>query len=145
VKPHLHPIILVVVLAVSGLPVHDASAGADTAREDFMILCADCHNSNAKGKGPLSKNLTNAPPDLTRIRQRSQGKFDREAVYDWIIGLKMSDSHGSREMPIWGDWLMDEAVEDETSLDGAKDAEREVRRRVMDMVKYLETLQVDDP
>ncbi len=109
-----------------------------------MALCADCHNADARGNGPLTKNLTKIPPDLTRIAQRAHGQFDEKAVYDWILGLKMSEPHGTREMPIWGDWLMDEAIEGDTSLDAAKAAEKEIETRVMGIVKYLESLQVED-
>lgn len=118
-----------------------AHADSSSARQDFLQLCADCHNRDARGNGPLAKNLTKQPPDLTRIRERAQGVFDEKAVYDWILGLKMTESHGSREMPIWGDWLMDEAVEGETSLDAAKAAEKEIEQRIMAIVKYLEMLQ----
>jgi hypothetical protein len=123
-----------------------ASAGSETddARRDFMDLCADCHNADARGNGPLAKNLAKVPPDLTRIKQRAHGTFDDKAVYDWIIGLKMTNSHGSREMPIWGDWLMEETLEDGTSLEAAKAAEREIERRVMGIVKYLRSLQTEN-
>ena len=97
-----------------------ADAEPLTPRQDFMTLCADCHNADARGNGPLTKHLTKVPPDLTRIKQRSHGRFDETAVYDWILGLKMTESHGTREMPIWGDWLMDETMEDDTSLDAAR-------------------------
>lgn len=117
-------------------------AGSDNGQRDFQELCADCHNADATGNGPLAKNLTKVPPDLTRIRARAHGVFDETAVYDWILGLKMTESHGSREMPIWGDWLMDEAVEDSTSFDVAKTAEKEVESRIRAIVRYLETLQV---
>jgi mono/diheme cytochrome c family protein len=120
-----------------------ANAGSGGARQDFLDLCAECHNADAKGNGPLTKNLTKVPPDLTRIKQRAHGVFDEKAVYDWIIGLKMTNAHGSREMPIWGDWLMDEAIEGGTSLEEAKAAEQEIEQRIMAIVRYLETLQSD--
>ena len=44
-------------------------------------------------------------------------------------------------MPIWGDWLMDEAVEDSTSLEAADTAAREVEQRVMALVHYLKSMQ----
>jgi hypothetical protein len=119
-----------------------ANAESGEAHRDFLDLCADCHNADAKGNGPLSKNLARVPPDLTRIRERAHGVFDEKAVYDWILGLEMTDAHGSREMPIWGDWLMDEAVEDSTSLDAARAAEQEIERRILAIVKYLKALQI---
>jgi mono/diheme cytochrome c family protein len=136
--------ILAIAVGVAVGLANPANAASGTARQDFMDLCSDCHNADAKGNGPLTKNLTKIPPDLTRIKLRAHGTFDEKAVYDWILGLKMTGSHGSREMPIWGDWLMDEAIEDGTSLDAAKAAEREIEQRVMGIVKYLESLQTDD-
>jgi mono/diheme cytochrome c family protein len=140
---HFRPLPFAAALIALICQADAANAGSDAARRDFLELCADCHNADAKGNGPMAKNLTKVPPDLTRIRERAHGVFDGKAVYDWILGLKMTQSHGSREMPIWGDWLMDEAVEDNTSLDAARVAEREVEQRVMAIVKYLETIQVE--
>jgi mono/diheme cytochrome c family protein len=130
-------------IAIAALMGFPGPVGAETAagRRDYMTLCADCHGADAKGNGPLAKNLTKIPPDLTRIRERAHGVFDEKAVYDWILGLKMTESHGSREMPIWGDWLMDEAVEDSTSLEAARAAEREIEQRIMGIVEYLKARQ----
>jgi hypothetical protein len=135
---------IVVTVLVGHAELARAGSEADEARRDFTDLCADCHNANARGNGPLAINLAKVPPDLTRIKQRANGKFDQEAVYHWIIGLKMTDSHGAREMPIWGDWLMDDSLEDGTSLEAAKIAEREIERRVLGIVKYLESLQIEN-
>ncbi len=129
------------VLLLSG--VLATKAGEPSVRDDFLQLCADCHGADAKGGGPLAKNLTKIPPDLTRITQRAKREFDEKAVFDWIVGLNTPNFHGNREMPIWGDWLMDETLEDSTSLEAAPFAEREVHRRVMAIVKYLEGLQVN--
>jgi mono/diheme cytochrome c family protein len=122
---------------------HACQASSDTAtREDFLGLCADCHGADAKGGGPLAKNLSKVPPDLTRIKERGNGKFNEKAVFDWIIGLDTPNFHGTREMPIWGDWLMDETLKGGTSLEAAHAAEKEIERRVMALVKYLEAMQV---
>ncbi|MGE3874513.1 MAG: cytochrome c [Parvibaculaceae bacterium] len=142
--PMLTPYIPALAAILIVISADGASAASDTARQDFITLCADCHNADARGNGPLAKNLTKIPPDLTRIKERAHGKFDEKAVYDWILGLKMTQSHGTREMPVWGDWLMDEAIEDNTSLDAAEAAEKEIARRVMGIVKYIESLQVQN-
>src|SRR5262245_38300186 len=128
------PLFVASVVAVLISPAAPVCAASDGARLDFLALCADCHNADATGNGPLTKNLTKVPPDLTRIRERAHGVFDEKAVYDWILGLKITSTHGSREMPIWGDWLMDEAIEDGTSLEEAKAAEHEIEQRVMAIV-----------
>jgi hypothetical protein len=141
---NVRPYILATAIAVVMNQAALAKTETPTAHQDFINLCADCHNADARGNGPLTKNLTKTPPDLTRIKQRAHGIFDERAVYDWILGLKMSGSHGSREMPIWGDWLMDEALEDSTSLDAARAADKEIQRRVMGIVEYLKSLQVEE-
>ncbi|HEY7748466.1 MAG TPA: hypothetical protein VH933_07300 [Aestuariivirgaceae bacterium] len=92
----------------------------------------------------MAKNLTKTPPDLTQISKRAGGTFDEQAVFDWIIGLNMPASHGSREMPIWGDWLMDETLEDSTTLETANAAAKEVEARVMALVKFLKSVQNKD-
>jgi mono/diheme cytochrome c family protein len=140
----LHFLVFVAAVVVLFGQAKQVNAQQNSARQDFLTLCADCHNADAKGNGPLAKNLTKIPPDLTRIRERAGGVFDEKAVYDWILGLKMSDAHGSREMPIWGDWLMDEAVEDSTSLDAARAAEKEIEQRIMAIVEYLKSLQMKE-
>ena len=127
------------------LVISTAQAGAksnlDAGNADYLLLCADCHGRDAKGNGPASKNLSKIPPDLTKIRERAGGIFDEKKVFDWILGLNMPDAHGSREMPIWGDWLMDEAVEDSTSLEAADAGARQVEQRVMALVHYLKSVQ----
>lgn len=114
------------------------------AHQDFLVLCAECHGEDARGNGPMAKNLTKTPPDLTQISKRAGGTFDEQAVFDWIIGLNMPASHGSREMPIWGDWLMDETLEDSTTLETANAAAKEVEARVMALVKFLKSVQNKD-
>lgn len=129
-------------LLLLGQAVRAGTSGDAAVHNDFLVLCADCHGADAKGSGPLAKNLTKVPPDLTRIKQRGNGEFNEKAVFDWILGLSTPNFHGTREMPIWGDWLMDETLEDSTSLEAAPLAEKEVERRVMALVKYLEGLQI---
>jgi len=142
-RPVLTIMISVVLAALGGAAL--AAAGERvSANEDFLALCADCHGPDARGNGPLTKNLTKIPPDLTRIEQRAHGKFDEKAVFDWILGINTPNFHGTREMPIWGDWLMDETLEDGTSLEAAHAAEKEINRRVQALVKYLKALQVED-
>jgi mono/diheme cytochrome c family protein len=131
------PAVLIVALAAEAEAGGPEVGGSADAGDEFLELCADCHGEDARGNGPLAKNLTKAPPDLTQISRRAGGKFDEKAVFDWILGLNMPAHHGTREMPIWGDWLMD----DETSPGTAESAEKEVEQRVMALVKFLKKLQ----
>jgi len=132
---------VVIGLAAATSAVWAAKNDHSAAHQDFVVLCADCHGKDARGNGPLAKNLTKSPPDLTQISRRAGGTFDEKAVFDWILGINMPTSHGTREMPIWGDWLMDETLEDSTSLEAADAATKEVEGRVMALVKFLESIQ----
>lgn len=67
----------------------------------FMQYCATCHGADAKGNGPTAKVLKKAPADLTNI-EKVDGKFPRLKVQRIISGDDMLDSHGSRDMPVWG-------------------------------------------
>ncbi len=60
------------------------------------------------------------------------------------MGLDMPDSHGSRDMPIWGDRLISEAVGEETSVSAARNAAHQVEDRIAALVRYLEAIQVKD-
>ncbi len=62
---------------------HSASATTDVtvpvltttqfaeAAEDFNTYCSVCHGRNAKGGGPVARELKTPPADLTRISARS--------------------------------------------------------------------------
>ena len=66
------------------------------------------------------------------------------AVAAAILGLDMPDSHGSREMPIWGNRLVDEALKDDTSVTAAKGAAADVEARIEGLVAYLNSIQSGD-
>lgn len=67
----------------------------------FMQYCATCHGPDAKGNGPSARALKKAPADLTKI-PKVDGKFPSAKVERIITGSDMLESHGSRDMPIWG-------------------------------------------
>lgn len=70
----------------------------------FMQHCATCHGADAKGNGPTAKVLKKAPADLTKI-EKVDGKFPKIKVQRIISGDDQLDSHGSRDMPVWGSVL----------------------------------------
>lgn len=69
----------------------------------FHAHCAACHGADGKGNGPVAPVLKNALPDLTTIAKRNGGIFPAERVRSIISGEAVLISHGSREMPIWGE------------------------------------------
>jgi mono/diheme cytochrome c family protein len=84
-----------------------ASAAPMSGREMFQIYCAVCHGTDAKGKGPAAPALKDALPDLTLLTRNSGGKFPLMKVSQVIQGDVVVISHGTREMPIYGDMFRD--------------------------------------
>ena len=73
--------------------------------ELYKIHCAACHGPDGKGGGPAAGALKRIPPDLTTISRRSGGQFPTMRVTHIIDGQELTEAHGTREMPIWGDLL----------------------------------------
>jgi mono/diheme cytochrome c family protein len=80
-----------------------ASAQDDVGKIQYQESCAACHGANAKGDGPVSKELKTRPADLTVLAKNNNGVFPYDRVYQMIDGRNSTvASHGTREMPIWG-------------------------------------------
>ena len=98
----------------------------------FQSYCADCHGRDAKGDGPLVAVLKVAPPDLTILAKRNQGKFPVEQVSRIIRGPSGNAAHGSREMPVWGPVFR--------NMDKGHKGRAEVR--IKTLTSYIASLQV---
>ncbi|MBS1812615.1 MAG: cytochrome c [Acidobacteria bacterium] len=70
-------------------------------RKLFLQNCVTCHGADAKGTGPMAKLLKKAPADLTKV-EKENGKFPFARVERTISGADMLESHGTRDMPVWG-------------------------------------------
>jgi mono/diheme cytochrome c family protein len=97
----------------------------------FLEYCAVCHGKDGKGGGPAAEALKAQPANLTTLTQRNNGKFPGNKVYDTIKGDSATPSHGSREMPIWGDLFQ--------SMNQGNRAI--VQQRISNLTGYLESLQ----
>jgi hypothetical protein len=78
--------------------------------------------------------LAPPPPDLRRIAAEHGGVFPHAQVEAWIDGRDPIASHGTREMPVWGD-----SFREETELDQL--TETRVRGRIVLLVDYLASIQ----
>ena len=94
-------------LMIAGLTAGFAAAvqaeDLDIGKSEFQSSCASCHGADARGKGPVSAQLKVPPPDLTMLAKNNNGVFPTNAVYETIDGSRSIPTHGTREMPIWGD------------------------------------------
>lgn len=126
---------LVLTLAVLLLPYTFLAAQAEQSpkkyadgRKLFMQYCATCHGADAKGNGPTAKTLKKAPADLTRI-EKQDGKFPAARIQRVISGDDMLESHGSRDMPVWGAVLRHKSGPGFAALE------------IYNLTKYLESIQ----
>lgn len=96
----------------------------------FRSYCASCHGVTAKGDGPAAPALRAKLPDLTLLAAKNQGQFPAAHVREVIMGDKVIEAHGSREMPIWGPIFHQiEADVDRGNV------------RLENLVKYLQSIQ----
>ncbi|MQA30777.1 MAG: c-type cytochrome [Luteitalea sp.] len=136
------PWLVLLVLAFGVVPSVIAAgrqqqAGAVNARpgpELFKTYCASCHGNEGTGNGPLARALRHAPSDLTQLSKRNGGMFPGARVRRIIDGRDV-ESHGDREMPVWGDAF--KSTRDGSPLETA-DA------RIATLVSYLESIQQRD-
>ena len=99
--------------------------------EMYMAFCANCHGVDAMGEGPVAESLVVAPPDLTRLTANNDGKFPRVKTLNVILGDRDVKTHGTREMPLWGEIF--------TVTTGSPAM---ARFRAYALVKYLESVQL---
>jgi hypothetical protein len=76
---------------------------ADIGGLEFEVHCAIWPGMYAKGNGPYVSSLKFAPPNLTLIARNNASAFPADNIIGVIDGRAQVKSHGSRDMPIWGD------------------------------------------
>jgi len=107
---------------------------AKVGSEKFQQYCTSCHGPTGVGDGPAASALRTQPADLTHIAARRGGTFPDAEIARFIDGRFDMPSHGSREMPIWGEKLGEPVVE------GASHDEI-VRGKLLALIEYLKTIQ----
>jgi mono/diheme cytochrome c family protein len=100
--------------------------------ELYGEYCAVCHGKDARGNGPMAKELKTKVPDLTKIAKQNGGKFPFDKVEGIIGGTTLENTaHGNREMPIWGPVF--------SQIEWEKDLGKV---RINNLTRYLQSLQV---
>jgi mono/diheme cytochrome c family protein len=99
--------------------------------EMYGVYCASCHGIDGKGSGPAAPALRKAPPDLTRIAKRNNGQFPTFRITHIIDGYDTQAAHGSRDMPIWGDYFRETKERDEAIL----------KLREHNLTEYIQSIQ----
>jgi mono/diheme cytochrome c family protein len=96
----------------------------------FKEYCAVCHGSDGKGAGPAADALKKHPADLTQLSRKNGGAFPELHVMNYIKGADTVASHGSRDMPIWGNIFSQMSQNPDL-----------VQVRVYALLKYIEQFQ----
>ena len=124
----------IVLGAVLPLALFAEDGGQPLGRADYLDHCAACHGEQGRGDGPLAGELESVPLDLTRLSADNGGSFPETLVFQVIDGRRITRSHGTREMPVWGNRF---------ALDGG--SEMEIELRITALIDYLESLQESLP
>jgi mono/diheme cytochrome c family protein len=119
------------------LSFHSVGGSAQTPFRDtgsalFGAYCASCHGRDAHGDGPVAESLKTRPPNLTQLAKLNGGMFPAARTRRVIDGREAHvRSHGTPEMPVWGDaFIRREGLTDAAS-----------RARIDAIVRYLEAIQ----
>jgi len=97
----------------------------------YRSYCASCHGKEGKGDGPIAEYLVVAPSDLTRLTG-DDGRFPFDEVTKKIDGREQVATHGSPDMPIWGE------VFQEAESGGG---EEKVHGKIQALAHYLWSIQ----
>jgi len=123
---------------VKEAPLTWQQAALTDGEDLYLELCAVCHGSGGKGDGPAAAAMTKPMPDLTVLAAKNEGKFPRDAVEDSITGESRVVSHGTIDMPIWGQIFEDAARSDWKAFR----REGQAKQRIFNLTEYLATLQI---
>jgi mono/diheme cytochrome c family protein len=134
-------VVLACFMAAASVSAAD-KAKDDPGKREYVSKCAACHGLGAKGDGPARAVLKAAPTDLTVLAKKNGGVFPVDRIYAVIDGREAVASHGTREMPIWGQELSDAMAEFSQYYSGGRE-EREgyIRARILALIDYLNRLQ----
>ena len=110
-------------------PVPIQSSTPTSGKVMYAEYFAVFHGPSGKGDGPAAAALKKHPSDLTAIKQANHGTFPEKKVANIIRGDMNLPSHGSKEMPMWGD-LFKSIGNDST-----------VQLRIANLTDYLKSLQ----
>ena len=110
---------------------------------EYRNSCAVCHGENGDGNGPFAGMMEIGPTDLTSIQKNNSGVFPVERLYNMIDGSLDVQAHGMRDMPVWGARYLARIDNDPATVFSAEERERYARNRILALVEYLSTIQVE--
>jgi mono/diheme cytochrome c family protein len=133
-----HTIAISLLLLAPSLALADDAADpmlAEMGRPVYVRYCGACHGPDGQGGGPSAAALRTPPADLTRIAARRNGTFPDGEIARFIDGRFDVASHGSREMPVWGERFSSDVPDSGVG-------ESVARGRISTLIEYLKSIQV---
>jgi mono/diheme cytochrome c family protein len=133
-----------VILGLGSFGQTSANAGPKgniaAGKELYHQSCSACHGVDGKGIPPsiggaydpqsIEPSRRVRPADLTKLSEENQGKFPADRVRNAIYNKDKIPSHGTPEMPAWGDvfYLL-------------KSQPKVLEKRIRDLTAYIESIQ----
>ena len=140
---------LIVGFGVKSQAQQPAPQQADVGKAEYENSCASCHGADGKGGGPVAAALKPRPADLTTLAKKNGGVFPVGRIYDAIDGRLEVGSHGTRDMPIWGQRFSPPPAPAAPQvnrvvpyfIDPVYDREPIIRARILSVIDYLYRIQ----
>jgi len=117
------------------------SSSLEHGKKEFMTYCAPCHGASGKGDGPVATELNKVPVDLTAFAGKNNGAFPHDKVKKLVDGRTMPRSHGTPQMPIWGQWFSYQATAGGLLQEDRKAINAEVEDRLESLLIYIKSIQ----
>jgi mono/diheme cytochrome c family protein len=120
-------------LAQSAAAQTPSDAPSVRGQAEYEKYCASCHGLKGDGHGPVAPAMNVPPTDLTTLGERYGQPLPRTKLMAFIDGRRPLISHGSREMPIWGEKLWENLP--------SRTPEARKRSTILVIIDYLDSLQ----
>ena len=144
-RVRLGPVFSVAASMLIGIMGVTKAQGVEIGRYEYLNSCASCHGTTGKGDGPVVKSLIKPPTDLTRLSETNSGVFPFARIYDVIDGRFELATHGTRDMPVWGEIYKRSWAQGQNGtlpyLASKEVVESIVRVRILALIDYIFTLQ----
>lgn len=124
------------------LSVQAVAQEGGLGEREYRQNCLICHGESGKGDGYLSGYVNVRVADLTQLAKQNGGVFPFERVYEAIDGRSDLETHGLRDMPVWGDEYDTRAIDYYADYFGDYNVESFIRGRIIALISYIDSLQV---
>jgi mono/diheme cytochrome c family protein len=131
-------------LAMIGIANTAYAQGPEIGKYEYFNSCASCHGPAGKGDGPVATALKRTPADLTKLSEANKGVFPFARTYEVIDGRFEVETHGKRDMPVWGEVYKPTWGSAQSAIPpfvSRELAESIVRGRILALIEYISTLQ----